>query len=471
MGKSVQSGPRGVVSVWGIIVLSLVVQLALAKLFPNILWPDEIFQTVEQAHRIVFGYGVVPWEFQPDFGIRNWVFPGLLTVPMWASKMIHADGTSYILFVQIIMAMISLSPNIVLVRILRHESTDWRIVACGLLFFNFWFELLYFGPKPLIDTVGTAALLLGLGYAHLSIDEDRQRDAVWAIAFLTLASSLRVQLAPAAAPLGLFLILMAGSWQRQRMLLITATAIIAVFGAVDWLTWGVPFQSWVQYVHLNLVAGVADRFGTAPWYSYLRYYWDSWGAALVLFLPIIWLDFRRNLVFMIPALLAFLTMSLIGHKEIRFIYPVSMILLMMAAINFVRYAKRLNIPKKWLVIYACSFVLFSTIHGQRLPFWKNKSDYIRVYEALREFPDLCGLVHHDNVVVHYPGYYYLHRQVPIVSLTPERYAPGRDALLGHVEQGNYHMSNRDLTSERGFARVTCSGDMCLYKSNSKCHES
>lgn len=31
--------------------------------FPGINHPDEVFQTVEQAHRLVFGSGLVPWEF------------------------------------------------------------------------------------------------------------------------------------------------------------------------------------------------------------------------------------------------------------------------------------------------------------------------------------------------------------------------------------------------------------------------
>src|SRR5262249_50274808 len=42
----------------------------------GIFWPDEIFQTTEQAHRFAFGYGFVSWEFQ--YGLRSWLFPGAL---------------------------------------------------------------------------------------------------------------------------------------------------------------------------------------------------------------------------------------------------------------------------------------------------------------------------------------------------------------------------------------------------------
>ena len=36
--------------------------------------PDEVFQYLEQAHRLVYGYGFVPWEYR--FARRNWLLPG-----------------------------------------------------------------------------------------------------------------------------------------------------------------------------------------------------------------------------------------------------------------------------------------------------------------------------------------------------------------------------------------------------------
>ena len=42
----------------------------------GVFWPDEVHQSLEQAHRLVFGYGFVPWEYQ--LGARSWILPGLL---------------------------------------------------------------------------------------------------------------------------------------------------------------------------------------------------------------------------------------------------------------------------------------------------------------------------------------------------------------------------------------------------------
>src|SRR5262249_20954686 len=42
----------------------------------GIYWPDEIYQSLEPAHRLVFGYGLVAWEFVQ--GARSWLLAGAL---------------------------------------------------------------------------------------------------------------------------------------------------------------------------------------------------------------------------------------------------------------------------------------------------------------------------------------------------------------------------------------------------------
>lgn len=41
----------------------MVLRLYPTLIEPSMAWPDEIFQTVEPAHRLVYGSGLVPWEF------------------------------------------------------------------------------------------------------------------------------------------------------------------------------------------------------------------------------------------------------------------------------------------------------------------------------------------------------------------------------------------------------------------------
>src|SRR5580692_7747647 len=46
----------------------------------GIFYPDEVYQSLEQGHRLAFGYGIVPWEFRE--GARSWVFPGAIGLLM-----------------------------------------------------------------------------------------------------------------------------------------------------------------------------------------------------------------------------------------------------------------------------------------------------------------------------------------------------------------------------------------------------
>src|SRR5664279_3379453 len=59
-----------------LLILGLAARTWIAIFFPGFDHPDENYQATEQAHRLLFGYGVVPWEFR--IGARSWLLPGLV---------------------------------------------------------------------------------------------------------------------------------------------------------------------------------------------------------------------------------------------------------------------------------------------------------------------------------------------------------------------------------------------------------
>lgn len=64
---------------WLLLALTLSAGLGMRLWFAfnddGIYWPDEIYQSLEPAHRV--GFGTLPWEFVE--GARNWTLPGLPT--------------------------------------------------------------------------------------------------------------------------------------------------------------------------------------------------------------------------------------------------------------------------------------------------------------------------------------------------------------------------------------------------------
>ena len=69
------AGLRAVRHGWwvlAILLLAFALRLGLAVLVPSIARPDEVFQNLEPAHRLLTGWGVVTWEWQD--GIRSLSF-------------------------------------------------------------------------------------------------------------------------------------------------------------------------------------------------------------------------------------------------------------------------------------------------------------------------------------------------------------------------------------------------------------
>lgn len=54
--------------------------------------PDEYWQSLEVAHKIVFGYGHVTWEWTA--GLRSYIHPLLFTPPWLLLKALHIDTTT-----------------------------------------------------------------------------------------------------------------------------------------------------------------------------------------------------------------------------------------------------------------------------------------------------------------------------------------------------------------------------------------
>jgi len=73
------------------ILMAIALLVRIAALIPfSMHHPDEIFQYTEQAHRLVFGYGTVPWEYR--YGMRSWLVP-LLSAPLMALGHLIAPST------------------------------------------------------------------------------------------------------------------------------------------------------------------------------------------------------------------------------------------------------------------------------------------------------------------------------------------------------------------------------------------
>jgi hypothetical protein len=63
----------------------------------NYLYPDEYWQGTEVAYNIVYGGVELPWEWRPQYRIRNVLYPYYLSVPLFTAKILGIDSREVVI--------------------------------------------------------------------------------------------------------------------------------------------------------------------------------------------------------------------------------------------------------------------------------------------------------------------------------------------------------------------------------------
>lgn len=57
----------------------------------NLVHPDGIWQSVEIAYAIAYGGVELPWEWRPQYALRNTIYPYILSIPLMIFKNLGID--------------------------------------------------------------------------------------------------------------------------------------------------------------------------------------------------------------------------------------------------------------------------------------------------------------------------------------------------------------------------------------------
>ena len=89
-----------------LLLLAMAVRLPLA-FWPNVDHPDEIFQYLEPAWRMLGHDGIVTWEWRD--GIRSSFLPALFAGPVWLGDWLAPGGAGAFIVPRLVVALASLS--------------------------------------------------------------------------------------------------------------------------------------------------------------------------------------------------------------------------------------------------------------------------------------------------------------------------------------------------------------------------
>ena len=303
-------------------------------------YPDEHFQTLELASHLINGYGWKAWEWQ--LGVRSWFAPAVYAPFVGLLSLCGLRfGPTPIYALKLFTSIAVLTGSLVGLRRTAFRNSPAGVVdpflwgVVGVLILQPFF--VYFATTTFTETLSIALVgALLPGWVALAEGGSRDLDAYAAgirptapvdrgrvvfAAFAGLLFLLRIQ--NAFLLLGLIVPdLVRRDWKRAGSIALGVTIALLLSGALDWITWGVPFESTIQNIYWNVFRGIANAHGTNPFYFYGPAVADQagWGFVAIALIAIIAQVLRRPTLY--AGLGIFLAAHLaIPHKELRFLLP------------------------------------------------------------------------------------------------------------------------------------------------------
>jgi hypothetical protein len=419
------------VFLWSALAAGAAVRLWLAFTDDGIYWPDEVYQSLEPAHRLVFGYGLTPWEFIE--GARNWALPGLVAGLLKLSALVGLDAPrQYVTLVKACFALCGAATAYGSYRLARAYGVDGAPAAVAGALFALAAPAIYFAPRAMSETASALPVVLGLAFALKP--GPRRWELLLGASLLGLAVLLRLQ--NALFCVGFLAILLA---RRDGRRALEAFGVLMVWafllGLLDHLTWadapsarwGGWFHSAVKYLEFNLINDGAKAWGVSDGGFYFKQLFLTMPVGSLLLAALSLVALRRAPGLGLTAF-AFLGLhSWVGHKELRFLYPVLPVFCALAGIGLS------VLPRKVMQGAAAVTALAAVWSGLRFhaltmgdvgqyPDRKASSAYDdsgpvnRMLFAAHDQPDLCGVRVDIAHLAWTGGSTYLHRRAPLYHL-------------------------------------------------------
>ena len=445
-----------------ILIAAAVPRVVLAVEDQGIFWPDEIFQSLEQAHRAVFGYGFIPWEFRE--GARSWLFPGAFAV-LWkiAAVMGVRSGAVLVLLAKLSMVAMALVGLYATIRIAERLGGGRAGALAGLLAATFPATLI-FGHRCMAEMASGPVLAVAV-WQWLGAGRRR----MFLSGLLTsLAIFLRYQ--NGLVTVGLLVALLAAKRRRDAIMFVAGGAVGLLGGEIlDWVTWGSPFHSLIAYVRYNLVQGKSAAYGVSSWLYYFETAWSLTGLPSLVIAAGVIAAWGRTRALVAVAMAFVAVHCVVPHKEYRFLMPVVPLLLALAAVGlntlFIRWpvsgnGLRRHFPLGLLGIAMSVLMIVKTVDAT-LASTGQSTDSIDGVESVwhhLEGPnlslaetgkrnDLCGVLLAGLGAVWSGGFTYLHRDVPFLTFES---ALNRGDLLPYA---NYVILAPDVVPPPGYLEL------------------
>jgi phosphatidylinositol glycan class B len=415
--------------------------------------PDEVSRSVEPAHALAFGYGLVPTDFVAS--ASSWALPGLVAAVLKACASVGLEAPQVSLrVVKLALALLSVAAVLGVRRLAKAFGAPEEGAVAAAALWALAAPAVYFAPRALAESACAAPLAWGLALLF----EDLRARPVFAASLLGLAALLHAPCA-AAAVLVVIVLTTRRAWRALLLSLAgLAAAVIAVsaLGAAVWRD--VPEAPWVGW---SLPLDVTRLATPAAWWTSLRAVATSMPTvALVLAVGLSVTLGRRE--WTLPALCGAVGLSSLvtSAGDVRALLP-ALPLAMACVGGALAAATELRAQ---LARLAVMFGLFSLLQapfltrarlgvsdeGSAASAWGTSANANRLLRLAGARDDLCGLRVDAVDLAWVGGAALVHRRVPL-------YRPSEPADAHHF---NYLLARDGMPT---FEKVAADTGLALYR--------
>lgn len=391
------------------------------------LHPDEFFQYLEPAWWHLHGYGWPAWEWAT--GMRSWLLPSYHGA--WMVLLQWLGIRSSYAMQQVLLLHWALL-NALLIPIVfklgerlsgtRSQWAGWT--AAGM--FAVSPLVAFFAPHTLTETASVIFIIGGLSlWVASRTDSPTSNTALLAGLCLGVGACIRLPHAPVLMfPFADWLLRRQGrslSWAAIGCLL-----PITIFLATDWITWGSPWHSTMEFVQYNVIEGRSSEHGYAPLTAHSTRAWELFGIGLPLLLIPVLLGIRRTWPVVLPALLVFSLLSSQHHQEDRHAVLVWPCLLIAWGTTVGSWLERLRtnpLKRSWAIgaaLAAAITICMANLHGlidRPIHDFTRRWDVYRAQNWVGARADASGVLVEGRFHLS-GGYFLLGKNIPFESFHP-----------------------------------------------------
>lgn len=461
--------------------LAVLVALAFAialRIWAFNLWDihhsDEFTQYLEQGHRLAEGYGLIPWENR--YGIRNALIPQFLALWIALGDLIAPQGMLPLVLARTAYATLCASALWGAWGIGRAQSRLHGLVALWAA--GIWYLAVLYQVSLLSEAAASGLILCG---AALLLREDRAARHL-ALAGLLLGLGVLVRLQYAVFVAVLVLPMLRGDWRAWRWLIAGGLGALALGAVSDLADHRLPFQWIITNFEMNLGAGRAARFGVSGPFEYLRLMGIDLGPfAALMALSLLALP-RRYWPLVAATFANVLVHSLIAHKEDRFVWLSTYLIVILSALAVLELAGlwRARRGREPVTLAAALAVCIGWTANSALA--EHRSGGVNAFRGggtiarevftLAQHPEACGLIVPEQWRNHTVTAF-ARRNIPLY-VAPNGLAEGRQGLDPQlVQAANALLADRRLAGAEAYRELECRqrGEVraCLFIRPGTCH--